>query len=85
MGIGVPYFEAQDRLPAGMGELPTYPSWFFNDFREVDTHATMSPAPSTERATWPVLLFSPRWGSLAPFFTSLPMLLSSRSSFTTRR
>src|ERR671939_573879 len=39
-GQRVPYFEAQARLPA---MLDIYPSWFFNDFRQIDTHATMSP------------------------------------------
>src|ERR671929_378046 len=57
-GQRVPYFEAQDRLPA---MIDIYPSWFFNDFRQLDTHAVISPALSHERATWPVVLFSPGW------------------------
>lgn len=74
-GQRVPYFEAQDRLPA---MIDIYPSWFFNDFRQVDTHAIMSPAISDERATWPVLLFSPGWGSSREDYTGLCTDLASR-------
>src|SRR5919199_4914439 len=74
-GQPVPYFEAQDRLPA---MIDIYPSWFFNDFRHIDTHAIMSPAVSDERATWPVLLFSPGWGSSREDYTGLCADLASR-------
>src|SRR5919202_813535 len=74
-GQSVPYFEAQDRLPA---MIDIYPSWFFNDFRHVDTHAIMSPALSDERATWPVLLFSPGWGASREDYTGLCADLASR-------
>src|SRR5919205_1980407 len=74
-GQRVPYFEAQDRLPA---MIDIYPSWFFNDFRQVDTHATMSPVLSHERATWPVLLFSPGWGASREDYTALCADLASR-------
>jgi dienelactone hydrolase len=74
-GQRVPYFEAQDRLPA---MIDIYPSWFFNDFRQVDTHASLSPALSDERATWPVLLFSPGWGSSREDYTGLCADLASR-------
>jgi dienelactone hydrolase len=74
-GQRVPYFEAQDRLPAF---IDIYPSWFFSDFRLVDTHATMSPAVSTERASWPVLLFSPGWGSSREDYSGLCADLASR-------
>jgi len=40
-------FMAQDRLPA---RIDVYPSWFFNDFRQVDTHATMMPTLGAGRA-----------------------------------
>jgi dienelactone hydrolase len=58
--------------------MDIYPSWFFNDFRLVDTHATMSPALSEERATWPVLLFSPGWGMSREDYTGLCADLASR-------
>jgi dienelactone hydrolase len=74
-GQRVPYFEAQDRLPAVIG---LYPSWFFNDFHQIDTHAIMSPALSHERATWPVLLFSPGWGASREDYTGLCADLASR-------
>jgi dienelactone hydrolase len=74
-GEPVPYFEAQDRLPA---MIDLYPSWFYNDFRHIDTHATMSSALSDERATWPVLLFSPGWGSSREDYTGLCADLASR-------
>ena len=74
-GQRVPYFEAQDRLPA---MIDLYPSWFFNDFRQVDTHAINSPAISDERATWPVVLFSPGWGSSREDYTGLCADLASR-------
>jgi len=74
-GQRVPYFEAQDHLPT---RIDVYPSWFFNDFREVETHATMSPALSDERATWPVVLFSPGWGMSREDYTGLCADLASR-------
>jgi predicted dienelactone hydrolase len=74
-GQRVPYFEAQDRLPA---MIDLYPSWFFNDFRQVDTHAIMSPVLSAERAVWPVLLFSPGWGASREDYTGLCVDLASR-------
>src|ERR671938_113727 len=74
-GQRVPYFEAQDRLPA---MLDIYPSWFFNDFRQIDTHAIMSPVLSDERATWPVVLFSPGWGASREDYTGLCADLASR-------
>src|ERR687885_618308 len=74
-GQRVPYFEAQDRLPA---MIDIYPSWFYNDFRQIDTHATMSPALSPERATWPVVLFSPGWGASREDYTGLCADLASR-------
>src|ERR671933_637490 len=74
-GQRVPYFEAQDRLPA---LIDIYPSWFFNDFRQVDTHAIMSPVLSDERATWPVVLFSPGWGASREDYTGLCADLASR-------
>src|SRR5918912_686542 len=40
-GQRVPSFEPKARLPA---MLDLYPSWFFNDFRQIDTHAVISPA-----------------------------------------
>src|ERR671933_960698 len=74
-GQRVPYFEAQDRLPA---MIDIYPSWFYNDFRQIDTHAVISPALSDERATWPVVLFSPGWGSSREDYTALCVDLASR-------
>ncbi len=55
-GDAVPYFEAQGRLPASIVGLP---SWMYASFGSVKTHALQSPRVSTERSTWPVLLFSP--------------------------
>ena len=74
-GQRVPYFEAQDRLPA---MIDIYPSWFYNDFRQIDTHAVISPALSHERAAWPVVLFSPGWGASREDYTGLCADLASR-------
>src|SRR6266511_645750 len=67
-GQRVPYFEAQDHLPT---RIDVYPSCFLNDFRHVETHSTMSPALSDERATWPVVLFSPGGGMSREDYTGL--------------
>src|SRR4051812_2272512 len=58
--------------------IDIYPSWFFNDFRQIDTHAIMSPALSAERATWPVMLFSPGWGASREDYSGLCADLASR-------
>ena len=74
-GPPVPYFEAQGRLPALIDSLP----WFFFDgFGAVNTHARTSPAVAAERATWPVLLFLPGWGTPREQYTALCTDLASR-------
>ncbi len=71
----VPYFEAQGRLPPLIDALP----WFFFDgFGAVNTHARTSPAVAAERATWPVLLFLPGWGTPREQYTALCTDLASR-------
>jgi dienelactone hydrolase len=74
-GPPVPYFEAQGRLPA---YVDPYPAWFYSDFDQVDTHASASPPVSPERATWPVLLFLPGWGSPREDYSGLCADLASR-------
>src|ERR687886_219652 len=74
-GPPVPYFEAQGRLPA---YVDPYPSWFYGDFDQVDTHASASPPVSTERSTWPVLVFLPGWGSPREHYSGLCADLASR-------
>src|SRR5438094_3597381 len=74
-GPPVPYFEAQGRLPAW---VDPYPAWFYGDFDQVDTHASASPPVSTERPTWPVLVFLPGWGSPREDYSGLCADLASR-------
>ena len=79
-GVGVPYFEAQERLPFRVS-LPLFsflPAWFFGGFGEVATHATQEPPVSAARAAWPVLVFSPGWGSPREDYTGLCTELASR-------
>jgi hypothetical protein len=58
--LRLPYVEAEDGLPRQ--DRHSYPFWFFNAFRQLATHALLSPALSNERATWLALLLSPGWG-----------------------
>src|SRR5207245_2749225 len=74
-GPPVPYFEAQGRLPA---YVDPFPALFYGDFDKVDTHASASPPVSAERATWPVLLFLPGWGSPREDYSALCADLASR-------
>src|SRR5919201_867191 len=74
-GPPVPYFEAQSRLPA---YVDPYPAWFYDDFDQVDTHASASPPVSAERSTWPVLVFLPGWGSPREAYSGLCADLASR-------
>lgn len=74
-GHAVPYFEAQGRLPSSIGGLP---SWIFSSFGSVKTHALQSPAVSTDRRTWPLLLFSPGLSLPRELYTSLCADLASR-------
>ncbi len=74
-GPPVPYFEAQGRLPA---YVDPYPGFFYGDFDQVDTHASASPPVSTERPTWPVLVFLPGWGSPREDYSALCADLASR-------
>src|ERR671938_837691 len=74
-GPPVPYFEAQGRLPA---YVDPYPAWFYDDFDQVDTHASASPPVSAERPTWPVLLFLPGWGSPREEYSGLCADLARR-------
>lgn len=73
-GDAVPYFEAQGRLPA-IGGLP---SWMYSSFGSVKTHALQSPRVSTERSTWPVVLFSPGLSMPREQYTALVSDLASR-------
>jgi dienelactone hydrolase len=73
-GPPVPYFEAKGRLPA---YVDPYPGWFYGDFDKVDTHASASPPVSTERPTWPVLVFLPGWGSPREAYSGLCADLAS--------
>jgi predicted dienelactone hydrolase len=54
------------------------PAWFFGGFGEVATHATQEPPVSVARAAWPVLVFSPGWGSPREDYTGLCTELASR-------
>jgi dienelactone hydrolase len=74
-GPPVPYFEAQGRLPA---YVDPYPAWFYGDFDQVDTHASASPPVSTDRPSWPVLVFLPGWGSPREGYSALCADLASR-------
>src|ERR687886_675878 len=74
-GPPVPYFEAQGRLPA---YVDPYPSWFYSDFDQVDTHASAAPPISAERPTWPVLVFLPGWGSPREDYSTFCADLASR-------
>src|ERR671937_799924 len=74
-GPPVPYFEAQGRLPA---YVDPYPAWFYDDFDQVDTHASASPPVSAERSTWPVLVFLPGWSSPREAYSGLCADLASR-------
>ena len=79
-GVRVPYFEAQERLPFRVSvPLVTFlPAWFYGGFGEVATHATQEPPVSAARPTWPVLVFSPGWGSPREDYTGLCTELASR-------
>jgi predicted dienelactone hydrolase len=74
-GAPVPYFEAQDRLPAF---IDPYPSFVFRSFGQVDTHARASTPVSAARPDWPVLLFLPGWGSPREQYTALLTDVASR-------
>jgi predicted dienelactone hydrolase len=74
-GRAVPYFEAQGRLPASIAGLP---SWMFNSFGRVKTHALQSPRVSAERRRWPILLFSPGLSVPREQYTALVTDLASR-------
>jgi dienelactone hydrolase len=74
-GAPVPYFEAQDRLPAF---IDPYPAFVFRSFGQVDTHARASTPVSSARPDWPVLLFLPGWGSPREQYTALCTDLASR-------
>ena len=58
--------------------MDPYPAWFYGDFDQVDTHAFASPPISTERPTWPVLVFLPGWGSPREDYSALFADLASR-------
>jgi predicted dienelactone hydrolase len=73
-GGRVPYFEAQDRLPPFLGVVPG----FYGGFGEVDTHAVALAPVSAARATWPVLVFLPGWGTPREQYTALCTDLASR-------
>jgi dienelactone hydrolase len=74
-GRAVPYFEAQRHLPASIAGLP---SWMYSSFGDVKTHALQSPRVSTERSSWPVLLFSPGLSVPREQYTALVTDLASR-------
>ena len=74
-GAPVPYFEAQDHLPAF---IDPYPTFVFRSFGQVDTHARASTPVSAARPDWPVLLFLAGWGSPREQYTALCTDLASR-------
>jgi predicted dienelactone hydrolase len=74
-GRAVPYFEAQDKLPASVGGLP---SFVFASFGSVATHATLGSTVSSAQAKWPVLVFSPGLSIPRELYTALCADLASR-------
>jgi dienelactone hydrolase len=74
-GRPVPYFEAQGRLPGGIGGLP---SFMFGSFGDVATHAQIGAPISAAQKTWPVLLFSPGLSLPRELYTALCVDLASR-------
>lgn len=74
-GRGVPYFEAQGKLPGSIGGMPAF---MFSSFGSVGTHATVGVPVSAAQRTWPVLLFSPGLSIPRELYTALCADLASR-------
>jgi predicted dienelactone hydrolase len=74
-GRAVPYFEAQGRLPGGIGGMP---SVMFGSFGRVATHATVGAPISAVQKRWPVLVFSPGLSLPREMYTALCADLASR-------
>lgn len=69
------YMDGLHNLPPRVSGLPRF---LLRDLNRTDTHCISGAPIGTQRARWPVILFSPGFGASRAFYTSLTAGLASR-------
>lgn len=74
-GVHAPFLDGLGHLPTRVAGIPRF---VFAHYDRIDTHAISGAPVSTDRARWPVVLFSPGYGASRAFYTTLLADLASR-------
>ncbi|MFI9506259.1 alpha/beta hydrolase family protein [Nocardia sp. NPDC052566] len=74
-GDGSAYIDGLGHLPRQVSALP---SFLMRGYGDIATHARRAVPVNTDRARWPVVLFSPGYGAPRAFYTGLIADLASR-------
>jgi predicted dienelactone hydrolase len=74
-GTGSRYIDGLGRLP---GWVSLIPGLVMQRYDRIDTHARADAPVATQRARWPVVLFSPGYGASRAFYSGLLADLASR-------